>query len=173
MHPSDIDFLRHILWEINFCLSELHSMNRDDLFINERLSRALVRKQSSSDKPACSTIDRRFRIVTTFSSSPRVLRYELQTLAIPFFTKSPVKIVFWTCSGNGLTDAKCRTMIVTHWDDWFHILNIGWIWAGIMPKLVASPVCWSVAASKSYSSRIPTSQRGLPWQFGHVAAGSL
>lgn len=43
MQPSDIDFLKHILQETNYCLSELHSMNRDDLFTNDRLSRALVR----------------------------------------------------------------------------------------------------------------------------------
>jgi uncharacterized protein with HEPN domain len=43
MRLSDIDFLRHILQEAEYCLSELKVMTRDDLFTNDRLSRALVR----------------------------------------------------------------------------------------------------------------------------------
>ena len=35
-------------------------------------------------------------------------------VANPFVTETYGKVVFGTWSGNGLTDAKCRTMIVTH-----------------------------------------------------------
>lgn len=43
MHPSQVEFLRHILDECNYLQKEYATNNFDDLLKNERLSRAVCR----------------------------------------------------------------------------------------------------------------------------------